>query len=69
MKARIFFLLFISIAVFAQAQILEPVKWTIASNKIQDNEFEIVYTAKIDNGWYLYSQFIESDGPTPTSFS
>lgn len=69
MKTNIFLLLFISVAVFAQAQILKPVKWTIESNKISDNEFEVVYTANIDKGWHLYSQFVKPDGPTPTSFN
>ena len=69
MKNKILFLLLILIASFAQAQILKPVKWTIVSNKINDNEFEIIYTAKIDNGWHLYSQFVKPDGPTSTSFN
>ena len=56
------------VAISANAQILEPVKWTIESKKLNDKEFEIVYTAKIDRGWHLYSQFIKPNGPNPTSF-
>ncbi|MEK6479740.1 protein-disulfide reductase DsbD domain-containing protein [Catalinimonas sp. 4WD22] len=48
---------------------MEPVKWTIESKKLNDKEYEIVYTAKIDNGWHLYSQFIKPNGPNPTSFN
>jgi len=54
---------------FSNAQILKPVKWTIESKKLNDKEFEIVYTAKIDNGWHLYSQFIKPKGPNPTIFN
>jgi thiol:disulfide interchange protein len=51
------------------AQILEPVKWSFSTEKISDKEFELVFTAKIDEGWNIYSQFINGDGPVATSFS
>lgn len=69
MKNKILFLLFILISSFAHAQILKPVKWSIATKKINEQEFEIIYTAKIETGWHLYSQFVKPDGPTPTSFN
>src|ERR1039457_6718004 len=28
----------------------------------------LVFTAKIDKGWHLYSQFVDAGGPIPTSF-
>lgn len=50
-------------------QILDPVKWEFASKRVGDNEFDLIYTAKIQDGWYLYSQYLEGDdGPIPTSF-
>lgn len=52
----------------ASGQILDPVKWKFSSNQIADNEFELVFTAVIDDGWTVYSQHIEGDGPVPTSF-
>lgn len=57
-------------AQFASAQILEPVKWSFSQNQISDDEFEIIYTATLDDGWYIYSQYLEGDdGPIPTSFN
>jgi thiol:disulfide interchange protein DsbD len=50
------------------AKIFDPVKWSYSSEKINDKEFDLVITAKIEKGWHLYSQFIEEGGPIPTSF-
>jgi hypothetical protein len=45
----------------------DPVKWTFSSKKIGADTFEIHLRAKIDKGWYIYSQFNEG-GPGPSSF-
>ena len=50
------------------AKIFDPVRWSYSSEKINDKEFDLVITAKIEKGWHLYSQFIEEGGPIPTSF-
>ena len=45
-----------------------PVSWDI---QYEDTEEEGIYLLKaiatIDNGWYVYSQHINGDGPVPTS--
>ncbi len=52
-----------------QAQILTPVTWTWTSKQVSDTEFDLIFTATIDEGWTVYSQYLESeDGPIPTSF-
>ncbi len=51
-----------------QAQILRPVKWTFEARYVKGDEFDLVFTAHIDDGWYVYSQHLEGDGPIPTSF-
>lgn len=52
------------------AQKAMPVKWSFDLEKISDKEYNIVCTADIKDGWYLYAQKQESDlGPIPTSFS
>ena len=48
------------------AQILKPVKWKFSTEKISDNEQNLVFTASIDEGWTVYSQFTADDGPVPT---
>ena len=62
-------LLFFTASLFAQ--ILTPVKWSFASKQINDKEVDLVFTATIDPGWTVYSQFIgEADiRPVPTSFN
>ncbi|MCR9287661.1 MAG: protein-disulfide reductase DsbD N-terminal domain-containing protein [Bacteroidetes bacterium] len=62
-----FFLLTISLA-FGQQ--LDPVKWSQKVLKISDTDYDLVFTANIEDGWYVYSQYLESDdGPIRTSFN
>lgn len=50
------------------AQKVEPVKWNFSAVKIADREYDIVLTANLQKGWYIYSQYLESeDGPIATS--
>ncbi len=65
-----FTLLFSLIVVhFLQAQILAPVKWGWKAEPLKSNEYNLVFTASIDKGWHLYSQFIGEGGPVPTAFT
>ena len=50
------------------AKIYDPVKWSFSSEKLNDKEYNLIITAKIEKGWHVYSQFIEEGGPIPTSF-
>ena len=52
----------------ASAQILEPVSWSTSVRTLEGGRLELVASAKIDAGWHVYSQFIGSDGPIPTTF-
>ncbi|HLR49433.1 MAG TPA: protein-disulfide reductase DsbD domain-containing protein [Candidatus Sphingobacterium stercoripullorum] len=54
-----------------QAQIFNPVKWSVAVKKLDNKENEAVVFIKgtIDNGWYIYSTKIEEGGPIATSFT
>jgi len=52
------------------AQINNPVKWTMKSKQVSANEFDLIYSATIEEGWTVYSQYLESDdGPVATSFT
>ena len=58
------------ISIFSlNAQDIEPVEWDYNVNKINDNEYNITFSASILNGWKLYSQFSPDEGALPTSFS
>ncbi len=48
------------------AQIFEPVTWSFSSNKINEKEYELLFTAKIDLHWHLYSQDIPMTPPATT---
>lgn len=61
-------LVFVMAASFLQGQILEPVKWEMTSKTLSANEVELVFTAKMDPKWSIYSQFTDDNGPVPTSF-
>lgn len=61
-------LVFVLVSTVAFAQ-LEPVQWSFEVEKLNDKEYDIIFSADIDRGWALYSQFMEAqNGPIPTSF-
>jgi len=64
----ILFLLFVA-ALPTSAQILEPVKWSFESEQISETEHNLIFTAKIDKGWTVYSQFTADNGPVPTELA
>ena len=65
----IVFVLLLGLTSISYAQILNPVKWSFESESLGDGEFMLRYTAKIDEGWNVYSQFTPDDGPVPTSIT
>lgn len=60
------FLLFIFLA-FANgdAQIMDPVKWTIKIDKISETNYVLTFNGIIENEWHMYSQFTPEGGPLP----
>lgn len=61
--------LFCLLTIPLSAQILEPVKWEMSSRHVQGDEYELVFTAHMDDHWSIYSQHTSDDGPVPTSFN
>ena len=53
----------------AQAQIVDPVHFTSSLKTTSGTEAEIVFTAKIDPGWHVYSTDIGEDGPISATFN
>lgn len=66
---KILSLIFTIFSVYVNAQIFTPVSWTFSHERLSDNEFELRFTANIDEGWYIYSQSLSDDGPVPTEFT
>ena len=50
----------------AQAQVLEPVKWRFTTESLGNDEFNLVFIAKIEPRWHLYSQDIPMSPPATT---
>ena len=54
----------------AHAQIFNPVSWDFSQEQLSEDTWKLTFQATIDNGWSVYSQYLESDdGPIPTSFT
>ncbi|WP_339756230.1 cytochrome c biogenesis protein CcdA [uncultured Winogradskyella sp.] len=49
------------------SQILEPVKWESEIEKISEIEYNLIFKANIEKGWYIYSQK-SNGGFAPTTF-
>lgn len=68
MRIIISFFSFFSLMISLNGQIFNPVSWTYSWKNITKNEYELQFTAQIDEGWNIYSQYLESDdGPIRTS--
>ena len=66
MKKILFFFFSLIILSNANAQRLNPVKWSFEAVKKGDKQYDITFTANIDAPWHIYSQFVKK-GPVPTS--
>jgi DsbC/DsbD-like thiol-disulfide interchange protein len=60
--------LVLNLVVFSQTA-LTPVSWSVSYVDLPNNEGEIIFKAKIDPKWHIYSQRPTDAGPIPTSFS
>jgi thiol:disulfide interchange protein len=72
-KASAVLAILFSLATTTLAQILEPVKWTHEASKKSvkvGDEFELVFTGKIDDTWYVYAnEFDPECGPILTTIN
>lgn len=70
MKSSLLLSTFFFVTLFNLSAQSNPVTWANKVTKIDDKNFKLTFEANIQPGWYLYSQYLESnDGPIPTSFS
>ncbi len=67
---KIAFFAFAMLASLAATAQQSPVKWSYEAKKVADGQYDLVFTANISDGWYVYSQYLESDeGPIRTTFT
>jgi hypothetical protein len=52
-----------------QALGFQQVQWNFTAVPVNDSEAELICTASLDDGWYIYSQFIREGGLLPTTFT
>ena len=69
MKKIVLAISFLLIGFALSAQIFNPVKWSMDYKQVSADEFDLIFTANIDDKWVVYSQEIGDDGPVPTSFT
>jgi len=62
----LFIILFFNSTFYSQSK--QYVSWSFSQKKISADEFELIFKAKIEPTWHLYSQIETPDGPLPTSF-
>ena len=60
----ILFTLLFSLTAMAQQN---PVHFSVQQKQVSPSEVEVVFTAKIDQGWHVYSTNLPADGPTSAS--
>lgn len=65
MKKFALLLLFFFTAIAANAQILDPVKWTSKIEKKSDTEYLLTFNGVIEAEWHMYSQFTPEGGVNP----
>ena len=61
-------LFFTSLTLFSQSDD-KPVIWDKEYHKISETEYELVFKAKIFEGWHVYSQHTPEGGALPTEFT
>ena len=59
---------FLFVAASASAQIYDPVTWDFSYEKKGDKQYELIFTASIEEHSHIYSMDIPDGGPIPTSF-
>ncbi|PSJ72602.1 hypothetical protein C7N43_33370 [Sphingobacteriales bacterium UPWRP_1] len=71
MKNVLFFIAVLCFTFYSslQAQNITPVKWNVSAQELGNNEFLLSFDAKIDKGWYIYSQHVEGPAPIPTTIT
>ncbi len=61
-------LLALCFAATSFAQFESHAHWNLKTKTISDDEVELQFTATLDNGWHIYSQHTDPNGPIGISF-
>ena len=69
MKKTLSVLILLVASVCAMAQMADPVHFTSKLVMLGGDEAQIEFSAKIDNGWHVYSTGLGNDGPISATFN
>ena len=67
MKSKILLALFALFNLTVMAQ--NPVRFSVQQKKVSPTEVDVIFTAKIDAGWHVYSTGLPAGGPTSASIT
>lgn len=56
-------------ALAAQAQMQDPVHFSVSQKQVSPDEVDVIFTGKIDEGWHVYSTGLPADGPISASLT
>ena len=65
----LFVILFVVFGFSASAQMQNPVHFSVQQKQISPTEVDIIFFAKIDNGWHVYSTDLPGGGPTSATIT
>ena len=68
-KTTMLMLMLTVFAVAAQAQMQDPVHFTVSQKQVSPTEVDVIFTGKIDAGWHVYSTGLPADGPISASMN
>jgi len=63
LRTTILSLLLAVFALAAQAQMQDPVHFSVSQKQVSPTEVDVIFTGKIDAGWHVYSTGLPADGP------
>ena len=69
MKKTLSVLVLLVASVCSMAQMADPVHFTSKMTMLGGDEAQIEFSAKIDNGWHVYSTGLGNDGPISATFN
>lgn len=69
MKKVLTLLIMLGLSFAAFAQMVDPVKFSTKLEMLKGDEAQIVFSAKIEDGWHVYSTELGNDGPISATFN
>jgi len=70
LRTKLYLLLLLLLVSAFAVSAQNPVKWSFSARDAGNCQVDLVFTGTIDDGWFTYSQFLESeDGPVATQIT